>query len=76
MKISIFSSTENQTYNNDMTQKYTNQSSEYYSELTNSGMKLYTKYELDSMNSKFQTRKEVGFKKPFRYYENERKFRV
>ena len=56
MKISVFGSTDNRTYNNDMTQKYTKPTSEYYNELTNSGMKLYTKSELDSMVSTFQTR--------------------
>ena len=62
MKISIVSSTEHQTYNNNITQKYTKQSSEYYNELTNSGMKKYTKLELDSMVSTFQARVQLALK--------------
>ena len=61
MKISIFSGNENQTYNNNITQKYTKQSSEYYEELNKSGMKLFSKSELDTMQNNFQTQVETVF---------------
>ena len=53
MKISIVASSDKRTYNNDITQTYTNQSSDYYEELTNSGMKKYSKLELDKIKSEF-----------------------
>ena len=53
MKISIFSGTENRTYNNDITQTYTKQTSDYYDELTNSGMKKYSKDEFNRIQSTF-----------------------
>ena len=36
-----------------MTQTYTKQTSDYYEELTNSGMKKYSKAELDSLKENF-----------------------
>ena len=53
MKISVVGSTDNRTYNNDMTQKYTKQTSEYYNELAENGMKKYSKQEFETLANNF-----------------------
>ena len=46
--------------NNDITQIYTKQSSEYYNELTSSGFKKYTKDEFNSLRDTFCAQKQLG----------------
>ena len=60
MKISYVASSDNRTYNNDITQIYTKQSSEYYNELTNSGMKKYSKQEFEEIANTFTARLETA----------------